>query len=134
MSGTPGSIRHPAPGQSWILESANDQVAVSEIVEAVRNDMKIVADRLGEFRTRRDLREYLMLNREPIDMRHFVIPANLPLKLLTAATLAVIDGDNEARELLPEVETHLEPFQGKLSHDRLNRVRRAVAELCGRSA
>lgn len=130
MSGTPGSIRHPAPGQSWILESAIDQAALSKIVEAVRDDMQIVADRLVDFKTRRDVRKYLLQNREPIDDRDFVIPANLPLKLLTAATLALIDGDDEVCDLLPEVETQMAPFRDKLSHDRVARLRRGADELC----
>ena len=131
MSGTPGSIRHPAPGQSWTLEPANDMDAVAKIADEVRIDMQVVANRLADFKTRRDVRDYLMLNRDPVDARDFVIPANLPLKLMTAASLALIDRDTAVCDLLPEVESQMEPFQGELSRDRLDRLRLAAEVVCG---
>jgi hypothetical protein len=131
MSGTPGSIRHPAPGQSWNLDEAVDVATLSTIVDAVRSDIQVVVDRLSVFKTPRDIRVYLLLNRDPVDDRDFVIPANLPLKLLTAATLAAIDRDRDVCDLMPEVEAQMKNFHDALSQARLNRLRRAADELCG---
>ncbi len=130
LSGTPSGIRRPAPGQSWTLESGVDRSKVEEIAAAVRDDAAVVAKRLEDFPNRKAVRNYLLENRNPIDQRDFVIPANLPLKLLTAATLAVLDRDAQACQLLPEVESAMARYSDDLSTSRLTRLRTAVRPLC----
>lgn len=82
-----------------------------------------MAVRLEAFPNRRAVREYLLRNRDPIDQRDFVIPANLPLKLLTAATLAVLDEDADVCALLPEVEAAMLRYSDEMSSRRLARLR-----------
>ena len=65
---------------------------MTSIAEALRPDLRVTEERLREFQSRRDVREYLLLNRDRIDRRDFVIPANLPLKLFKASALAILDG------------------------------------------
>ena len=129
MSGTPGSIRHPALGQSWTLDEGTDG-GLQRIIEAVRADLQVVAERLKAFERRRDLVTYLLQNRDRIDQRDFVIPANLPLKLVTATALALADHDKQACDLLPDVDREMARFQDKLSTERLTRVRQAARALC----
>jgi hypothetical protein len=130
LSGTPGTIRHPAPGQSWRLDSSTDQAATEAIADAVRSDMQVVASRLAAFETRHDVRTYLLLNRDPIDRRDFVIPANLPLKLLTAATLAVLDRDKAVCDLVSEVEAQWTRYPSESTKGRLTRLRTATDAIC----
>jgi hypothetical protein len=129
MSGTPGNIRHPAPGQSWTLDKATEG-QLQSIIEAVRADLQVVAERLKPFERRRDLITYLLQNRDRIDRRDFLIPANLPLKLVTATALALADRDNQACELLPEVDREMERYHDKLSLERLSRLHQAANALC----
>jgi hypothetical protein len=67
------------------------------------------------------------------DRRAFVVPANLPLKLYTAAVLAVVDRDSEAVALVAEAEEALQRFSGALTKERINRLNSAVAALAGPS-
>lgn len=131
MSGTPGSIHHPAPCQSFRLDAMVPADDVERIVTGLSSDLRPVEKRLRVFSTRRDVRSYLLLNRDPKDRRDFVIPANLPLKLYTAATLAVIDGDPEACGLIADAEQSMAPYKGEVSIARLRRLRDGSAVLCG---
>lgn len=131
MSGTPGSIRHPAACQSFRLDAMVPADDIERIIVGLSADLRRVEERLRVFSTRRDVRAYLLLNRDPKDRRDFVIPANLPLKLYTAATLAVIDGDPEACELIADADQSMAPHRGEVSMARLRRLRAGSAELCG---
>src|SRR5260370_36188010 len=129
MSGTPGKIRHPAPGQSWTLDEVTDG-QLQQIIEAVRADLEVVAKRLNAFQRRRDLMTYLLQNRDRIDRRDFLIPANLPLKLGTATALALADHDKQACDLLPEVDREMARYRDRLSVERVGRLRQAAGALC----
>jgi hypothetical protein len=131
VSGTPSSIQHPAQCQSFRIEGSVSADAVRAIVAGLSTDLGLVEIRLRSFTTRREVRDYLLLNREPKDRRDFVIPANLPLKLFTAATLAVIDADPGARDLVAETEQAMGRFKDDISSARLERLRAASAALCG---
>ncbi len=129
MSGTPGTIRHPAACQSFRLGDANDATVVGEVSTRIARDMEVVQKRLTDFGTRRELRTYLMLNRERKDRRDFVIPAAFPLKLLTAAALACVDHDPSTATLVAETESAMSRFTDELSLARLARLRSALDEL-----
>jgi hypothetical protein len=131
LGGTPGTIRHPAPGQYWTVTSDTSDDEVRALRDAVREDVAMVAERLRAFDSRRDVWTYLLENRDRKDPRDFLIPAHLPLKLLTAAALAAVDRDAVACTLLPEVETELSRYKDDLNHGRVARLRAATAELCG---
>ena len=60
------------------------------------------------------------LQRTPL--RGFIVPASLPLKLFTAATLAVLDGDVEAKNLIDEATTALNSSRGEITRSRLERL------------
>lgn len=123
MSGTAGSIRHPARAQSFRLDGTVDTDVLAADVAA---DMVTIDRWLRRFETRADLRTYLMENRDRKDRREFVIPANLPLKLYTAAVLAVIDGAEDADDLVTDAAGELERFDDELSAGRLSRLKHAV--------
>lgn len=128
VTGTPSTIRHPARAQSFNAASLDNAEALAA---GVREDMAVVSSWMQPFTTRAAVREYLMANREPTDRRAFVVPAKLPLKLLTAAALAVADRDQHGCALLSEAEAALAPFKGDITRDRLARVRQMAAGLCG---
>ena len=88
MTGWPSAIRRPARAESFELDDGTDADAIAL---GVAEDMRLVEAYLRKFQTRADLREYLLLNRDPKDNRGFSIPVHLPLKLYTAAALAVFD-------------------------------------------
>jgi hypothetical protein len=130
LSGTPSSIRQPAPGASFRFETANDPAVVDAIAAAVEEELRLTANWMRDLQTRRELRDYLLANRDKKDPRGFVIPTNLPLKLFTAAALAAVDRDPLALELLPDVEAHLSSFGGPMT-SRLVRLRSAMADISG---
>lgn len=132
VSGTPSTIRHPAHAQSFDVAALKADSA--SIVEGVRADLEVVEGWMRRFTSRADVRNYLLENRERTDRRAFVIPAKLPLKLLTAAALAVADRDGTACELIKEAEVELAPFKGEISLGRLQRLREAAAGLGGAGA
>lgn len=132
MSGTPGTIRHPALGQSWNLTGV-DEDALQVLIGSIRDNLQIVQKHLRSFERRIDVRAHLLENRDPMDRRDFLIPASLPLKLLTAATLAVADQDKEACVLIPEVDHELSRFQGPISRQRVVRLHKVAETLCGQS-
>jgi hypothetical protein len=124
LSGTPAGIRHPSPG-SWIVLSA---VPSDDLLASVREAMGATEAYLGPFQTRRDIREYLLAERETKDRRGFVVPANLPLKLLVAATLAILDADPSAPNLTADAENSLSAFHDPLTAGRVSRLRALAAE------
>jgi hypothetical protein len=123
MTGSPSGIRHPSPGGSF---TPADE-ASAEQARAVAEAMTLIEEYLRPFQTRRDLRLYLLANRHPKDRRGFVVPANLPLKLLVAATLAVLDDDLSAATLIAEAEAALAPFRDSLSPGRVARLKALAA-------
>jgi hypothetical protein len=130
MAGTPGTIRHPAACEFFQLGPENDEARIESVIASIPNDMRVVEARLREFDTRRQLRSYLMENRNPKDGRDFVIPAQLPLKLYTAAVLAAIDRDPDAVSLAEEAETALQPWiRAELTRERIRRLKSAVADI-----
>jgi hypothetical protein len=131
MSGTPSTIRHPAAGQYFRLEDANDASSIEQIASSLLRDMRVVEERLRVFTTRRELRTCLVLNRDEKDRRDFVIPANLPLNLFIAASLAFLDADPAACDLVVEAEKAMSRYHDELSLARLSRLRSAAANLCG---
>ncbi|WP_236795276.1 hypothetical protein [Amycolatopsis sp. GM8] len=126
MSGTPGTIHHPPECQSFRLGNTVSLDDVERIASGVATDLRRVEQRLRVFSTRGDVRASLLLNRELKDRRDFVVPANLPLKLFTAATLAVIDLDPGAGELVAEAEQAMVRYRDELSVARLRRLRDAL--------
>jgi hypothetical protein len=71
MSGTPGTIRHPARGQSWTLEW-QDQGELQSLIHAIRDDLEVVQKHLRSFERRVDVRMHLLQNRDPMDNRDFL--------------------------------------------------------------
>ena len=128
VSGTPSTIQHPAQAQSF--DAATLAAHTTSIVTGVREDLAVVETWTRPFRTRLDVRAYLLENRDPTDRRAFVIPAKLPLKLFTAAALAVADRDAIGCDLVREAEAALAPFKGDVTSGRLKRLRLMAADLC----
>lgn len=126
MSGTPGTIHHPPACQSFRLDAVVPNRTVQETAQLLAVDVARVAERLRAFDTRRALREYLLLNRDAKDRRDFVIPANLPLKLFTAASLALIDEDPVARKLVADADEALTPYSDALTVARRGRLREGL--------
>jgi hypothetical protein len=127
MTGTPSGIRHPATCE-WFR--VDDPVAVEEvqrIAGGLSADLRRVEEYLRPFTTRQELREYLLANRDPKDRRGFVVPMNLPLKLFTAAALAVIDHDPEADGLIAEAEQAMAGYKDDLTRARLDRLKAGTA-------
>jgi hypothetical protein len=129
VGGTPSTIQHPARAQSF--DAATLAADSASIVAGVREDLAVVADWMPPFTTRARIRSYLLENRDRTDRRAFVIPAKLPLKLFTAAALAVADGDPAACDLLRQAEVELAPFKGAVTSARIARLRLMAADLCG---
>lgn len=123
MTGSPGDISHPAACQSFRLEDPVPAEEVQRITAGLSADLRRVEEYLRAFTTRRELRDYLLANRDPNDHRGFVIPASLPLKLFTAAVLAVIDRDAEASGLIAEAEQALAPYKDDLTRAQLDRLK-----------
>jgi hypothetical protein len=98
-------------------------------VQGVREDLAVVEGWTRSFRSRAAIRTYLLENRDRTDRRAFVIPAKLPLKLFTAAALAVADRDPSAFDLVREAEVALAPFTGEITSGRLARLSLMAADL-----
>ena len=92
--------------------------------------MEVVAKWMNQFETRADVRTYLLANRDRTDRREFLIPAKLPLKLFTAAALAIVDRDPEGCSLIAEAEAEMAPLKGEITDGRLARLKAAAAGLC----
>jgi hypothetical protein len=131
MTGWPSGIHHPAACPSFRLDEPVPGEEVQRITAALSEDLRRVEEFLGAFSTRRDLRAYLLANRDPTDSRGFIVPAALPLKLFTAAALAVIDRDPAACGLIGDTEQAMAPFKDNITRARLSRLRAGAAGLCG---
>ena len=128
VTGHPGTVGHPAACGSFLLGDENDPARIDGLAAAVALDMREVEGRMRPFDTRRQLRAYLLENREPTDRRGFVVPANLPLKLYTAAVLAVLDHDPDAVDLVAEAELAMQPWiGGDITRGRLARLKSAIS-------
>ncbi len=122
VTGTPSSIRHPAQAQSFAAATLETVAGAAGVAAGVREDVAVVTEWMDPLQTRRALREYLLANRDATDRRAFVVPANLPLKLLTAAGLAVVDGDPASWGLLAEAEAASAPITGDVTRRRFARL------------
>jgi hypothetical protein len=125
MSGTPSTIRHPAACAGFSLKDVNDAEDIDRTATALAVDMQRVEERLRSFRTRRELRMYLMANKERTDRRDFVVPSSLGLKLFFAATLAVLDRDSEANVLAAAALREMSS-DGELGRGRRSRLQAAA--------
>jgi hypothetical protein len=128
MTGGASAVCHPPAAYSFEFSGESDDAEVVRLAAAASVDAQAVADWLSPIRTRRDLRDFLMLSRGGQD-RRFVIPASLTLKLFTAAALAVVDGDPDATELLAETERAFAPWTDEGSRAQLARLREAASSL-----
>jgi hypothetical protein len=128
ISGTPGTIRHPPACQSFELSNENDEKRIKDVTLAISNDIRVVEERLRVFITRRGLRDYLLENKSLKDRRDFIIPSGLPLKLLTAAALAVADDDWDAEALAAEAEYLFSRYDDPLVVERISRLRSAIGD------
>lgn len=129
VSGTPGSVSHPARAQSFTL--AEIETHLKSLADGIQTDMSAVVPFLDRFSTRESLATYLLENRDRTDRREFVIPAKLPLKLFTAAALLFVDSAPDACDLVAEAEAELARFTGTITAGRLQRLRAAAEEQCG---
>jgi hypothetical protein len=125
MTDDASAVCHPPAAYSFEFSEESDDAEVAQLAVAASADARAVAEWLSPIRTRRDLREFLLLNRERQD-RRFTVPSSLTLKLFTAAALAVVDGDPEAKELLAETEQAFAPWTGEESRARMARLREAA--------
>ena len=130
MTGHPRGIHHPAACQSFSLEDPVPAEEVQRITAGLAADMRRMEEYLRPFTTRRELRDYLLANRDPSDPRGFVIPAGLPLKLFTAAVLAVIDRDPDACGLITDAEQALAPYRNKITRAQLDRLKAGAERPC----
>ena len=70
-----------------------------------------------------------MLNRDRKDRRGFVVPVNLPLKLYTAAALAVVDRAKESCSLVSEAESEFLSFNEKVPRRTIEARKRRLMKL-----
>ncbi len=130
LTGTPGTPGHPAACGPIRLDDENDPEQIEVLAAAVAIDMHEVDERMRPFDTRRQLRSYLLENRDPTDKRGFVVPVSLPLKLYTAAVLAVLDRAPDAADLVTEAEVAWQPWiSGKLTQGRISRLKAAFSAM-----
>lgn len=116
------------------LATFDDAALLSDldsVVEQVNAAVVAVEALTRPLATRRALRDFLLANRDPTDRRGFVVPAKLPLKLLTVAALAAVDGDAGTPALLAEAEVALRPLRGGITDERLERLGRLIASRTG---
>jgi len=132
VTGTPGGIRRPAPGQTWTVDSEITGEGVELLVRAVSEEVRVMIDFLSRFAGRRDVWTYILGTRDSTEPSAFTIPGTWPLRILTAAALAAVDGDPEARELIPEAEAAWAKFTDEMNRQRLKRLAEA-ARSAGRS-
>jgi hypothetical protein len=130
MTGRPSGVHRPAACEWFRLEEPVPVEEVQRITVGLAADLRRVEEYLRPFSTRRDLRGYLLANRDPKDRRGFVVPMNLPLKLFTAAALAVVDRDQRACGLITETVEALAPFKDDFTRARLDRLRAGAVGLC----
>jgi hypothetical protein len=79
---------------------------------------------LRRFTRRADLVDYLLEVDDAKDRRGFVVPANLPLKLLTCAFLLDADGSPDARGVAARAVEHLGQQKDPLAQHRLDHASR----------
>lgn len=121
-------MQHPSCW-SFRLDEAVPGEEIERITASLSADLELVERYLRPFSTRRELRAYLMANRDQSDSRGFLIPSGLPLKLFTAAALAVVDRDPDARELIADTEHAMAPYRDDLTRARLDRLKAGAAGL-----
>ena len=114
MHGTPSDIRRPAACERFELGEQDEPAKIDEIARLVAQDIGAVATWLGQFKTRRQYRDYLLENRDP----NYI-----------AAVLAVLDLDPAAVVLADEAEVALRPWKDRLTAERRRRLRAAIAAM-----
>jgi hypothetical protein len=130
MAGLPSGIVRGALGDGWTLSGSTTPNEALEIAAAAKADLRVVAARLYRLQTRRELWNYLLENREPVDRRDFLFPAMLPFKLVTAAALALAGYDREGCDLLPEVMNAWSKVRDRPTRERLARLEAAAKSVC----
>jgi hypothetical protein len=129
VQGTAATISHSARA-SWFDLEDPDRPSVDDLSANLQHDMRIILPYLARFETRRDIRSYLLENRDEKDPRtEFIVPPSLGLKLLTAAALALADEDPAACDLIGEADAR---FLARGQRDpRVSRLRELAGPLCG---
>jgi hypothetical protein len=127
LTGHASVVQQPPAIGGFELADQADSGEVARIAEAAAADAKAAAEWLSAIRTRRDLREFLMLNRDSNDPRGFIVPSSFILKLFTAAALAVVDRDPASKQLLEETERAFAPWTDKQSQAQLIRLHEAAS-------
>lgn len=122
MTGTSGALHRPPSCPFFRLGDVVASDVIDDVTSTLPADLDYCADWLEPLKTREDLRRFLLENREKKDRRGFIVPMNLPLKLFTAATLAVLDRDAEAKALVDAATTALKPFRGEITRSQLQRL------------
>ena len=122
LTGTSDGLHRPSSCPPFRLDQEVASAVIDDVVAALPADLNYCADWLEPLRTRQDLRRFLLSSRDETDRRGFIVPANLPLKLFTAATLAVLDGHVEAKNLIDEAVLALSSSQGEITRSRLERL------------
>lgn len=130
MTGSAERLIRPLACPGFELDDRVGTDQIEQIAVPLGSDVRRMADRLAVFTTRRELRDYLLENRNDPDRRDFTIPAGLPLKLYTAAALAVVDRDPGAAALIAETEQAMSIYRGEPTAGRLRRLREAAAGRC----
>jgi hypothetical protein len=130
MAGLPSDVLRATLGNGWSFTEATTNPEVLDIVNAIKSDLIAIAKWLERFDTRRGLWSYLLANRDPVDHREFTVPALLPMKLATAAALALSGNDQDGCALMPEVRSAMKGFRDKQSKERLQRLEQAAAAVC----
>jgi hypothetical protein len=131
MTGGSSAIHQPPACPGFSLDAQVARHDIDEFGAALATDALRFEAWVHDFTTRRELRDYLLENRDDSDPRGFLIPSGLPLKLFTAAALAVIDRDPAACALIPEAEQALSIYRGdKATAARIRRLNEAATGLC----
>jgi hypothetical protein len=131
MTGVPSDIHHPPACSGFSLDAQVTQDQIEELGAALATDALRFEAWVRDFTTRRELRDYLLENRDVSDPRGFLIPSGLSLKLFTAAALAVADRDPAACGLIVETEQAMSVYRGdKATAARMRRLNEAAKDLC----
>jgi len=130
MAGIPSDLIKPAFGDGFALTEDVTDENVHDTADGIATDLAAVAQSLERFQTVRGLWRYLMANRDPVDRRDFSFPTMFPMKIAAATALALVGGDREGCELMPEARVALTQFREKLSLERLERLEDAARAVC----
>lgn len=116
MTGWLNRLPGTDPGDA--ADSSTDAPLADRVADA--------ASWLAQFRKRENLVSFLMDVEDSKDPRGFLVPANLPLKLLTCAFLLAADDSPEAPTLAQRALAHLGQPKDALTQHRLDGVQRVA--------